>query len=493
MEVKPLTFSFIGGISTFFITFFTIFHPSVQTQKFSFEEKNHIDSQIDELLQDNPILTGGIAGISIRSAENGQIIYEHNGNVRLRPASNMKLLTAAAALSVLGENHTFSTEVSTDGRLKGNTLYGNLFLKGKGDPTLLKEDLDGMAEKIAQMGIRRIEGNLVGDDSWYDGVRLSPDLIWSDEYIYYGAQVSALTVSPNHDFDTGSILIEVLPSQTIGKKAVLRLSQETDYVKIDNETVTVSPDGVTDITFDREHGSNTIIVKGMIPVGSKKEKELIAVWEPTKYVLSLFRHSLAIHGITLSGSVKIGKAQNEINTLTNHKSIPLSELLIPFIKLSNNNHAETLIKEMGKLRKGEGSWKKGLEVLNDELPQLGVNPENSNIRDGSGISHITLIPANEISNLLYHVQKEPWFHTFLNSLPIAGEPERLAGGSLRNRMGSLNVKAKTGTLTTVTSLSGYVETKRGELLIFSILLNNLLDEEKGKEIEDKIVGILANQ
>jgi D-alanyl-D-alanine carboxypeptidase/D-alanyl-D-alanine-endopeptidase (penicillin-binding protein 4) len=480
-----------SGISilvfSFLVAFFTL-----SSNSYANESDHFFQGEINQLLQEEPLLQGGLAGISIRSASTGEILYEHNGDIRMRPASNMKLFTSAAALSVLGEEYQFKTEVRIDGQRDGNILKGNLYLKGYGDPTLLREDLNQIAKNIAHSGgITIIEGDLIVDDSWYDDVRLSPDLIWSDEYAYFGSQISALTVSPNKDFDSGTILVEVSPGLKVGGPAQIQLSNKTNYVNVINEAVTISPDGETDLTIDRKHGSNTIIVKGFIPIGAKIEKEWIAVWEPTQFVLDLFKQELAKQGIKLSGTSKVGDTPNDANILTNHLSNPLSELLIPYMKLSKNGHAEILVKEMGKLRKGEGSWEKGLEVLNEQLPKFGVNPDTLVIRDGSGISHVNLIPANEITKLLFNIQKEKWFATFLKSLPVAGNSDRMVGGTLRKRMESLNVKAKTGTISTVSSLSGYVETNKGETLIFSILLNNLLDEEKGKEIEGKIVEIIV--
>jgi serine-type D-Ala-D-Ala carboxypeptidase/endopeptidase (penicillin-binding protein 4) len=482
-------------IMTFFLLMIAFLNDGISASGNIVTKEDKLNQKFSELFHRDSAIQGALAGVSIRSATTGNIIYEHFGDLRLRPASNLKLMTAAAALSVLGEDYTFSTSLYTDGQVVGNMIFGNLFIKGKGDPTLLKEDFDRFAEQLIQMGITVIHGDLIGDDTWYDDVRLSVDLPWSDEHTYYGAQISALTASPNKDFDAGSVGVNVKPAKKVGEKAHILISPQTDYMKIVNNTKTVQSEGKKSIEIVREHGENTIYIVGTIPIKSAKVIDWIAVSNPTKYALNLFKESLEGKGIVINGKVRRGRIPDKTSLLSTHQSMPLSNLLIPFMKLSNNVHAETLIKEMGRVKKGEGTWDKGLEVLESELSGFGVNTETLLIRDGSGISHLNLVPANEISKLLFTIQQKPWYNTFLHSLPVAGEKGKLVGGTLRHRMTQPmmkgRVKAKTGTLTSVSSLSGYAETTNGETLIFSILLNNLMNEEKGKELEDRLIEILV--
>nr|WP_026073496.1 D-alanyl-D-alanine carboxypeptidase/D-alanyl-D-alanine-endopeptidase [Robertmurraya massiliosenegalensis] len=452
----------------------------------------NLEQELQSIIQNEPALKGAIVGISIRSGKTGEMLYQFNGDTRLRPASNMKLFTAAAALSALGEEHIFKTEVYTDGVMHGNTLKGNVYLVGKGDPTLKSEDFQALASQLMEKGIRKIEGNLIGDDSWYDAVRLSQDMIWTDEEHYYGAQISALTAAPNGDYDTGSVIVEIKPGKHIGDKARIELIPQNDYIKVLNRISTVSPEGKAYFHMEREHGSNHLILEGMLPIATPRKKEYIAVWEPTGYALDLFKQGLKAQGIILDGKVQRGQFKAG-KIIAIHFSIPLSQLLVPFMKLSNNVHAEVLIKEMGKQRFGKGSWQEGIKVLNEELKKFGINTKTLMIRDGSGISHIDLVTTNELSKLLYVIQNKPWFSTYYESLPVAGKTSKMIGGTLRKRMADLQVQAKTGTLTTVTSISGYTKTRSGESLIFSVIMNNLLDEHKGKQVEDKLIKVIANQ
>lgn len=472
------------------------FLPINSTELFVSEahaQSNPFGGKINNILKSSD-LKGAIAGVSVRNAANGKVIYEKNGSVRLRPASNMKLITAATALKTLGSNYTFSTEVLTDGSLKGKALSGNLYLKGKGDPTLLEKDFQELALKLKQKGITRIKGNLIGDDTWYDKVRYSIDTPWSDEQEYYGAGISALTASPNEDYDAGTVIVEVKP-QSSGKMASISVTPKTNYVQIYNKVKTVNSDADKDITITRQHGNNKITIEGTIPAGSSPDKSWVAVWEPTGYALNLFKAALQKQGIIIDGKVTTGSAPQKAQLLAIDRSIPLSKLAVPFMKLSNNTHAEILIKEMGKVKAGVGSWEKGLKFVKGQLQGIGLNGNNILMRDGSGLSHVNLVSPNELTSLLYHIQDETWFPAFKNSLPVAGNSDRLIGGTLRNRMKGTEAEgkviAKTGSITSVSSLSGYVTTKSGAKLVFSIIINNAVNENNLREIEDQIAVALA--
>ncbi|MBY7144681.1 D-alanyl-D-alanine carboxypeptidase/D-alanyl-D-alanine-endopeptidase [Virgibacillus sp. NKC19-3] len=459
------------------------------------EESESLEEKIDAVLDDARI-DGAAAGVSVRSAETGELLYEENGDMRLHPASNMKLLSGAAAMETLGSDYQFSTEIWTDGNVQGSELHGDLYLKGKGDPTLMKANLDQFAKDLKEQGIDQIRGNLVGDDTWYDDVRLSEDLNWSDEPFHTGAQISALTLAPDEDYDAGTIIVEVMAAEEAGEKAEVKVTPETNYVTIVNNTEMVPATEDKDISIERQHGNNEIVIEGEMPVDGSNSKSWASVWEPTGYVMDVFKNALEEQGIRMIGdaSVTFGPTPEDADLLIEKQSQPLEEIYTRFMKLSNNGHGEVLVKEMGKVLKGDGSWDAGLDVLEETVADFDMNTDTMLLRDGSGMSHKNMIPANEFTEMLYAIQDKGWYPAFEETLPVAGHPERLVGGTLRYRMDQAptqeNVLAKTGSLTGVSALSGYVTTADGEKLTFSIMFNNYLASSV-EDMEDEIATVLA--
>lgn len=457
-------------------------------------EQSHLTwtQQIDNLTKQQ-YLKDAQVGISIRSAENGKLIYQKNGDNKLHPASNQKLFTTAVALEILGPEYTFETEFRTDGKQHWSILDGNLYIKGNGDPSLIVNDIEDMVEALKTQGIRVIKGDLIADDSRYDSIRHSKDLPWTDEETYYGSAISALTVAAEKNSDTGTVAVIVSSSDKVGDQANVQLVPNYEAMSIVNDTETVSEGNKETITINREHGGNTVYISGEFPENHEDIQQIISVWNPTDYVLDLVDQALKKHNIIHLGNSLKGVTPPRSLVLTSHRSEPLGKLIVPLMKYSNNSYAEIFVKEIGKVNGSIGSWNKGLELTKEGLQQLGIDTEGMIIRDGSGLSHINLVTANTVTNLLFEIQKYPWFQTYLEALPIGGIQRKEIGGTLRHRLSETKgrVHAKTGTLSTVTALSGYIDNEKGETLVFSILINNVIDEKKAKQIEDRIVTILT--
>lgn len=457
------------------------------------QNDDELDSKIKEIIE--PLLQeGALVGISVRSKDNGELLYDHMGHLNLHPASNMKLLTGMTAFEVLGPDYQFQTELWTDGVINDGTLSGNIYLKGKGDPSLLQEDFEQFAQALKSQGIYKIKGHLIGDDSWYDDVRYSQDLNWSDEMNYTGAAISALTLAPKTGYDAGAIILNIEGTQ-VGSKPHVTIIPDNQTVQITNDAKTVAKDQVEGITVERLHGTNHFIVKGSIGVGGSQEIWR-SVWEPTLFTLHILKKALEQQGVTLEGDIVRGVVPDNAQRIHQQVSPPLSELMIPFMKMSLNSYGEIFVKEMGKVVYGEGSWDQGIQVVLDELEKLGIDPETILIRDGSGMSHKNLIQPHTLTELLYKVQEKSWFDAFKQAQPIAGDQTRLGGGSLMHRMQEAplqgNVFAKTGSLTGVNTLSGYATSVHGREFIFSVMVNNYIDGYMPRVV-DAIVKVLVEE
>jgi D-alanyl-D-alanine carboxypeptidase/D-alanyl-D-alanine-endopeptidase (penicillin-binding protein 4) len=453
-----------------------------------------LNATIDRILADSR-LAGAQAGVVIRDTATGETLYNRNGDRRLVPASNAKLLTSTAALEILGADHRFSTDVVTAGDRRGRVLTGDLYLRGTGDPTILAADYDALAAQVAAAGIREVHGGLVADDTWFDAQRLGSDWAWDDEPYYYAAQVSALTVAPDTDYDAGNVIVDVAPGGSAGAEPAVTMTPPNGYLRIVNRATTVAAGGPADITIEREHGSNTVVVTGTLPVDGATARDWVTVWEPTGYAADVFRRALARHGVRVTGGTTLGRATPAAaHPVAAHQSMTLAELMVPFLKLSNNGHAEVLTKSVGRKVSGAGTWSAGLAGISGYAASVGVDTTTLRQADGSGLSRRNLVPPTEFVDLLAAARAEPWFPAWYAALPIAGNPDRFVGGTLRNRMRNTpaanNVHAKTGSLTGVSSLSGYVTDADGHVLAFSIVLNNYLASSV-TSIQDQIAIYLA--
>lgn len=440
---------------------------------------------LDAILHDGR-LHGATAGVVVRDAGTGEVLYDRNGGAQVTPASNNKLQTSAAAFGILGPGYRFRTTVSVKG--------GDLYLKGTGDTTMRAAEYDRLAAAVAAKGITRIKGDLVADDTWFGVRRIPGDWDPADLQYAYAGQTSALTVSPNDDFDAGSIKISLSSAGREGEPVRAALTPDTDVVKIDNRSVTGPPGSPSTLAVNRRNGSDTIVVTGSHPAGAAPTSVLRTVEGPALYAADVFRKALKAHGVQVSGATERGRTPPGARTIAARTSMPLSRLAKPFLKLSNNVMAETLVKAIGREVRGEGTWAAGLPAVTAYIRRLGVDTSQVTMTDGSGLSRGNRTTAVQLGTLLRNVRKRPWFPAWYAALPIAGQPDPLAGGTLANRMRGTaadgNVHAKTGTLTGVTALSGYVTDPAGRTLIFSSVFNGYSGGAP-KDIEDKIAVRLA--
>lgn len=449
---------------------------------------------IDEILSD-PRLTDSQIGVVIADADTGEVLYDHGGDRRAVPASNAKLATAAAALELLGEDYTFTTEAVGPALPEDGVLAGDLHLRGTGDPTMLAEDYDALAAELAAAGVSRIEGDLVADDTAFDDTRLGTEWGWSDLQYLYASEVSALTVASGDDYNAGTVRVFVDPGADEGEAAEITMVPANDYVTIANDATTAPAGGETSISIDRDLHANEIRVSGTIAADHGGTYGTRAVIDPAGLAASVFALALADHGIALDGEVRTGEAAPEDGeVLAGHHSMPLSEMMVHFLKPSNSSHAEALFKALGHETSGEGTFAAGKAAVYQGIEKYGVDTGPIRQVDGSGLSRHNLLTPSMIIDLLVGAKDAPWFDTWYAALPVACEPDPLVGGTLASRMcgtpAAGNVHGKTGSMTSVSALSGYVTDADGRELVFSVLVNDYLYSTV-KDIEDQIAAVAA--
>lgn len=425
----------------------------------------------------NQHIYGTNFSMAIRDLNSGELVYEYYGYNEVKPASTLKLLTAATALKVLGEGYYFSTQMLMDGTIQNGILNGNIYLRGEGDPTLQVKDFVTFSNTLKKKGIKRINGNIYGDDTWFTGDRLSPGVLAEDETHHYGAPISALTTSPDNDYDVSTVIVTAKATK-FGSAPSISVQPNLSGLNLINNGITGKKGSKNTLKIERKYRTNQVIVSGNLPQGSSK-KEWVTMFNPTLSTLYSFKNTLTQQGIQFGSGSKVDYATVPGNAISlgTKRSQPLKQIMPAFMKLSNNGIADILVKTMGKKVHHVGDWEHGLKVIRDYGQAIGLDMNQWKFEDGSGISHSNRVNAIQQTLFLVKQPKEPYYYsTLLNSLPFGGQRDRLIGGTLKNRFTESAYKnriiAKTGTLSGVANLAGYVQANSGKWYAFSILVDH---------------------
>jgi D-alanyl-D-alanine carboxypeptidase/D-alanyl-D-alanine-endopeptidase (penicillin-binding protein 4) len=471
-------------------------------------DRRPLAAQIDKILS-QPDIARGFWGIEIVSLDSGKTLYAHDADKLFTPASNAKLFTTATAFALLGPDYRFHTTVETSGTIdKHGRLDSDLVIVGRGDPNLsgrtlpynLRTErklppivaLENLADQLVQKGLRFVDGDIVADDSYYAFERYGEgwaqdDLVWE-----WGAPVSALTINDN------VIFVSILPADRPGERAFVDINPFPEYYKVDNRVMTTpTGTGPRKIYINREPGSNQLTLWGNIPIDDQGANEALSIEDPADFTAKLFRDLLEKRGVTIygrpkthhtelaslstfsitatasgGGSDRLGAPVSRLPLiLGQYDSQPLSADLRVINKVSQNLHAELLLRLLGKEKGAAGTVEGGLEVERSFLSQADIRPEEYTLYDGSGLSRQDLVTPHAIVKLLTYAKRQPWGASFADSFPVAGVDgslvERFTKTSAQGR-----VHGKTGSLDHVNSLSGYLITEKGEHVAFAILANN---------------------
>jgi D-alanyl-D-alanine carboxypeptidase/D-alanyl-D-alanine-endopeptidase (penicillin-binding protein 4) len=453
-----------------------------------------------------PKFSAAAWGVKILSLDTGHVLFEHDAGKLLKPASNAKLYTSALAFDRLGREFRIKTSLLSKSRpARTGTLRGDLVVYGRGDPSFAARFHRGahtnllgpLVAAIRSAGVKRIVGDLVGDESFFHGPPLGTQWTWDDLQHDYGAEASALSVEDN----TVELLIS--PGLKAGAPCRITTLPASDFLRFDNRTRTIGAGGWSGLSLYRPIGGNTVYVHGQLPLDSTNWVDAITVWRPALWFVTLLREELARAGILVSGRVRAmdwldREARSDeargLVELASVESPALSELVARTMKPSQNLYAQLLLLQVGAARHSPTNTAAtteslGLAELREFLAGAGIGRDEALLEEGSGLSRGALVTPNATVKLLQFMDRHRYAKSFRDTLPIAG-----LDGTLRRRMKATaafdNARAKTGTLRYVNTLSGYVTTKAGERLVFSLMLNNY-DGSDARADLDAMVVMLA--
>lgn len=427
-------------------------------------------------------------GVQVVTLSDGRVLYERQADKLFLPASVQKVVTASAALSLLGSQKRFATRLQTESVVESGRLRGHLYLKGEGDPTLEAEDLEALAAKLAAAGVREIAGDLVTDATAFNPSGRVPDgWAWDDLAWGYGAPVSALSLHRN------AIDVAVAPGAP-GEPVRLAVTPQTGYMTLANRAVTQAAGASNSLAIagGPQNGAERWTLSGTLPAGAAQETLSRSVSDPARFAGTVLKEALARRGVRVAGRIRPGAAPAGARNVAIHQSPPLADLVRLMNKESDNLIAETLLMQVGiRAKGGPATWEKGLDAVASYLERSGWPAGTYRLADGSGLSRYNAVTPAQLTRLLRHVAGDRLaYPAFLISLPVSGVDgtlaSRLATPTARGRL-----RAKTGTMSGVSALAGYLDTPQGPIVV-SVFINGFAGSAgAARELQDKLVEALV--
>ena len=493
-----------------------------------------LQSKITEIVE-KPELASAMVGIKVVSLDTGKVLFENNSHKLLRPASNMKLYTVATALDRLTPDFRFTTSVYAPNKPDSSgVIKGDLTIFGRGDPSLAArfnngdyfKAIDDIASRIVAAGVKKVEGDLVGDESYFVGPQYGSGWEWEDLTWYYGAEVTPLTVNDN------ALDLFIKPGPGAGTPALITTGPPDPLLKIVNKVTTAPKGSKRQISVSRDLGEDVVTITGQIALEDKGYTGGIGISHPAMLFVYLLRSSLAKLGVVIKGKSRTidfetkgtfldptqtyalaslaNMPPNPPVEIATYQSPPFSVVAAQTLKPSQNLYTELILRTLGKVvppqptppsgiaqdvaspAVGETTEDLGLEAVKAFLQSVGIRPDSLVLSDGSGLSRNDMITAEASVQLLIFMSRHRYAQVFRDALPIAG-----VDGTLRTRFRNTpaenNLRAKTGSLSSAASLAGYVTTAAGEKLAFSIMVNNYESGVEPRQIcIDPIAVLLAS-
>jgi serine-type D-Ala-D-Ala carboxypeptidase/endopeptidase (penicillin-binding protein 4) len=436
-----------------------------------------LQRDLDDILK-SPAVARALVGVRIESLRTGELLFARNNDKLVVPASNMKLLTMSVAAERLGWDYRFETKLEAAGRVANGVLTGDLIVTGSGDPSIGSPDLGHpalfleWAAALKQAGIREVRGRLIGDDNAFDDGGIGAGWAWDYLTDNYAAPSGALSYNEN------VVTYRVSPGKAEGDPGIVTSAPVGSTFEVVNETRTAATGTQASISVDRMPGSAKLTISGRIPAGGATVSRATTIDNPTRYFVEALRLALESRDIKVSeGAWDVDDAASvpaadRRTLIARRESAPLSALAAYFLKVSQNFYGEMFLKAIGRTPARAGTAAAGRNSVRETLGGWGIGADSFVMSDGSGLSRYDYVTADTIVSILKHLwQDEKLRGPFLAALPVSAYDGTLSS-RMRNTPLAGRVQAKTGTISNMRALSGFLTTNSGERIVFSIIANH---------------------